>query len=68
MDFFKAYKTGQILHDIEYPDNDLKDQIEMFSFQIAHHPIQFNAAGYFPINYSLLFSVSVLYVLKRIVF
>lgn len=35
----------------------MKDQIEMFSLQIAHKRVKFSAAGLFPIDYTLLFSV-----------
>lgn len=36
----------------------MKDQIEMFSLQIANEQVEFNASGFFPINFTLLFSVS----------
>lgn len=40
----------------------MKDEIEMFSLQIAHELDDFTAANVFPINHSLAFSVK-----KRIV-
>jgi hypothetical protein len=34
------------------------DAIEMFSLQISNSRVEFSAAGFFAINYALLFSVS----------
>lgn len=45
------------MHQIEYNEDDVKDQIEMFSLQIANENLQFSAAGFFPIDYTLVFSV-----------
>lgn len=53
----EAKKSGQLIHQIETSDYDIKDEIEMFSLQIANEQVEFNAAGFFPINYSLLFSI-----------
>lgn len=33
------------------------DEIEMFSLQIANEEVEFSAAGFFPVNYTLVFSV-----------
>ncbi|KAI4466614.1 invertebrate gustatory receptor [Holotrichia oblita] len=54
-----ANKSGRLLHQIDTDDVDVKDQIEMFSLQIVNEKLEFTAAGFFTINYGLLFSVIV---------
>lgn len=61
--YFQANKSGTLIHKIETDDNDVKDQIEMFSLQIAHKRVEFSAGGLFPIDYTLLFSVSKIFFL-----
>lgn len=39
-------------------DPELREEIEIFSLQIANQNAEFSAAGFFPIDYTLLFSVS----------
>jgi hypothetical protein len=51
-------RSGELIHKIETYDHDVIDEIEMFSLQIANENVQFSAAGFFPINYTLVFSVS----------
>jgi hypothetical protein len=48
---------GVLIHKIETENHDVIDQIEMFSLQIANEKVEFSAAGFFPINYTLIFSV-----------
>ncbi|NP_001138954.1 gustatory receptor candidate 3 [Tribolium castaneum] len=50
-------KAGELIHQIQTEDHDIIDEIEMFSLQIANEQVEFNAAGFFPINYTLVFSV-----------
>lgn len=54
----EANSAGRLLHRIDYGDDDVKDQIEMFSLQIANENLHFTAAGFFPVDYTLIFSVS----------
>jgi hypothetical protein len=49
---------GVLIHKIETADHHVIDEIEMFSLQIANEGVEFSAAGFFPINYTLVFSVS----------
>lgn len=49
--------TGDLIHKIRTQDLDIIDGIEMFALQIANERAEFTAAGFFPINYTLLFSV-----------
>jgi hypothetical protein len=56
--FFQANKAGELIHKLDTEDHDIRDEIEMFSLQIANEQVEFNAAGFFPINYTLVFSVS----------
>lgn len=49
--------SGRLLHQIEYTDDDVKDQIEMFSLQIVNENLNFNAVGFFQVDYTLIFSV-----------
>lgn len=56
---FQAKRSGLLIHQIDTEDFDMRDEIEMFSLQMANENIEFNAAGFFPIDYSLLFSVSI---------
>lgn len=51
-------KSGELIHKIDTEDHDTIDEIEMFSLQIANEQVEFNAAGFFPVNFTLLFSVS----------
>ncbi|XP_044265397.1 putative gustatory receptor 28b [Tribolium madens] len=53
----EANKAGELIHKIETEDHDIRDEIEMFSLQIANEQVEFNAAGFFPINYTLVFSI-----------
>ncbi|XP_068896152.1 gustatory receptor for bitter taste 66a-like [Tenebrio molitor] len=57
VDTLWASRTGELLHKIDTEDTDIVDEIEMFSLQIANHNVEFNAAGFFPINYALIFSI-----------
>ncbi|RZB39054.1 7tm 7 domain containing protein, partial [Asbolus verrucosus] len=52
----EANKSGKLIHKIETENHDIMDEIEMFSLQIANEKVDFNAAGFFPINYTLVFS------------
>jgi hypothetical protein len=49
---------GVLYHHIETENQDMIDEIEMFSLQVANEKVEFSAAGFFPINYTLIFSVS----------
>ncbi|KAF5307188.1 hypothetical protein FQR65_LT00704 [Abscondita terminalis] len=53
----ESNKSGIIIHKIDTDNNTIKDQIAMFSLQIAHKRMEYSAAGLFPINYSLIFSI-----------
>lgn len=53
--------SGRLLHQIEYTDDDVKDQIEMFSLQIVNENLYFNAVGFFPVDYTLIFSVRLVF-------
>ncbi|RZC37788.1 gustatory receptor 28b [Asbolus verrucosus] len=53
----EANKSGELIHKIDTEDHDIRDEIEMFSLQIANAQVEFNAAGFFPINYTLVFSI-----------
>ncbi|XP_044265359.1 putative gustatory receptor 28a [Tribolium madens] len=53
----EATKSGELIHKIETESHDVVDEIEMFSLQIANAQVEFSAAGFFPINYTLVFSV-----------
>ncbi|RZB39709.1 gustatory receptor Gr64 [Asbolus verrucosus] len=53
----EAKKSGELIHKIETEDHDMIDEIEMFSLQIANERVEFNAAGFFPVNYTLVFSI-----------
>jgi hypothetical protein len=55
---FQVNKIGVLIHQIETENQDIVDEIEMFSLQIANEKVEFSAAGFFPINYTLIFSVS----------
>jgi hypothetical protein len=48
---------GVLIHQIETENQDMVDEIKMFSLQIANNQVEFSAAGFFPINYTLIFSV-----------
>ncbi|KAJ3637021.1 hypothetical protein MTP99_000510 [Tenebrio molitor] len=50
-------KMGVLIHQIETENQDMIDEIEMFSLQIANEKVEFSAAGFFPINYTLIFSI-----------
>ncbi|KAH0821549.1 hypothetical protein GEV33_001242 [Tenebrio molitor] len=54
----EANLSGELIHKIDAQDRHTIDEIEMFSLQIANEQVEFNAAGFFPINYTLVFSVS----------
>lgn len=54
---FQADKAGELIHRIETEDHDTIDEIEMFSLQMANEEVEFSAAGFFPVNYTLVFSV-----------
>ena len=56
--FSQANTAGRLLHQIDTEDEEVKDQIEMFSLQIVNEKLEYSAAGFFPVNYSLVFSVS----------
>jgi hypothetical protein len=49
---------GVLIHKIQTANHHVIDEIEMFSLQIANEGVEFSAAGFFPINYTLVFSVS----------
>ncbi|RZC38195.1 7tm 7 domain containing protein, partial [Asbolus verrucosus] len=51
----EANRSGELIHRIETEDHDVRDGIEMFSLQIANERVEFNAAGFFPVNYTLVF-------------
>lgn len=46
-----------LIHQIRSTNYEVKDEIEMFSLQVAHELDDFTAAKVFPINHSLVFSV-----------
>ncbi|NP_001138956.1 gustatory receptor Gr63 [Tribolium castaneum] len=56
--FYKVSKSGELIHKIETNEHEIIDKIEMFSLQILNERAEFNAAGFFPIDYTLVFSVS----------
>lgn len=49
--------TAALIHQMHTTDYEVKDEVEMFSLQIAHTLEDFTAAKVFPINHSLVFSV-----------
>ncbi|KAJ3637025.1 hypothetical protein MTP99_000513 [Tenebrio molitor] len=53
----EANKSGELIHKINTEDRDMIDAIEMFSLQITNSRVEFTAAGFFPINYTLVFSI-----------
>ncbi|KAJ3637018.1 hypothetical protein MTP99_000509 [Tenebrio molitor] len=53
----EANKIGVLIHQIETENQDMVDEIKMFSLQIANNRVEFSAAGFFPINYTLIFSI-----------
>ncbi|KAJ3647883.1 hypothetical protein Zmor_019733 [Zophobas morio] len=53
----EADKAGELIHRIETEDHDTIDEIEMFSLQMANEEVEFSAAGFFPVNYTLVFSI-----------
>ncbi|RZB39733.1 7tm 7 domain containing protein [Asbolus verrucosus] len=53
----EANKSGELIHKIETEDHDVICEIEMFSLQICNEKVEFTAAGFFPINYTLVFSM-----------
>lgn len=55
-------KSGRLIHKIESDKLDVIDEIEMFSLQIANNNSQFSAAGFFVVDYTLLFSVSLSFI------
>lgn len=54
---FQGKQSVALTHRIRNTDYDMKDEIEMFSLQVAHELNDFTAAKVFSINHSLLFSV-----------
>ncbi|KAJ3637022.1 hypothetical protein MTP99_000510 [Tenebrio molitor] len=50
-------RTGELIHKIETDDSKIIEEIEMFSLQMANQQVEFSAAGFFPINYTLVFSI-----------
>jgi hypothetical protein len=52
---------GALIHKIQTTNHHVIDEIEMFSLQIANEGVEFTAAGFFSINYTLVFSVSTLF-------
>ncbi|KAJ3637026.1 hypothetical protein MTP99_000514 [Tenebrio molitor] len=53
----EANKSGELIHKIDTEDRDMIDAIEMFSLQITNSRVEFSTAGFFPINYTLVFSI-----------
>ncbi|KAF5301387.1 hypothetical protein FQA39_LY10785 [Lamprigera yunnana] len=53
----ESNKSASIIHKIDTDSNTIKDQIAMFSLQIAQKRMEYNAAGLFAVNYSLIFSI-----------
>nr|AWT23295.1 GR2 [Hycleus cichorii] len=53
----EANKSGELIHQIDTNDPEIRDEIEMFSLQIINEQVEFNAAGFFPIDYTLVFSI-----------
>lgn len=54
----EARKSGKLIHKIDSTQHSTKNEIEMFSLQIASVNAEFSAAGILSINNSLLLSVS----------
>ncbi|KAK6643893.1 hypothetical protein RUM43_000158 [Polyplax serrata] len=55
----EAEKTANYLHElfIESDDVELKEEIEIFSLQLLHRKVEFNACGFFKLDFSLLHSM-----------
>ncbi|XP_018327892.1 putative gustatory receptor 28a [Agrilus planipennis] len=52
----EARKSGAIIYQFQRQD-DLRQQIDMFSLQMIHTKVEFNAAGLLAINYASVFSM-----------
>jgi hypothetical protein len=50
---------GDLIHKVQTEEHDSIEEIQMFSLQIANERVEFSAAKFFPIDHSLIFSVSI---------
>lgn len=53
-------KSGILIHQIVSQSEDVRDEMEMFSLQLANENVEFNAAGFFTIDYTLIFTVNLI--------
>ncbi|XP_044264740.1 putative gustatory receptor 28b [Tribolium madens] len=53
----EAKRTKKIIHKVQSENIAVMDVIDMFSQQIESHKISFTAAGFFPIDHTLLFTI-----------
>ncbi|EEB13498.1 Gustatory receptor PhGr6 [Pediculus humanus corporis] len=55
----EAEKTANYLHElfIDNDDVDVKEEIEIFSLQLLHRKVEFNACGFFKLDFTLLYSM-----------
>lgn len=59
--------VGVRLYEIDTKDDYIKNEIELFSLQIANERVEFNAGGFFPVNLNFLFTVSLFKLLYFII-
>ncbi|XP_021942396.1 uncharacterized protein LOC110841299 [Zootermopsis nevadensis] len=62
LDFTLLYsgnRTADLVHKVMNvaQDVDVKKELELFSLQLVHRKVEFTACGFFPINFSLLYSI-----------
>lgn len=50
-------KSGILIHQIISHSEDVRDEMEMFSLQLANENVEFSAAGFFTIDYTLIFTI-----------
>ncbi|KAJ9599119.1 hypothetical protein L9F63_010387, partial [Diploptera punctata] len=55
----KANRTGVLVHQVlRFTINEkIREELELFSLQLLHQKVQFTACGFFPLDFTLLYSV-----------
>ncbi|XP_069698463.1 putative gustatory receptor 28a [Periplaneta americana] len=56
---YQANRTAILVHKLlaKIRDSDIREELRLFSLQLLHRKVQFTACGFFPLDFTLLYSI-----------
>ncbi|XP_069677283.1 putative gustatory receptor 28b [Periplaneta americana] len=55
----QANRTAVLVHKLlsKTKDPEVREELQLFSLQLLHRKVQFTACGFFPLDFTLLYSI-----------